>query len=47
MDRLSLWIEFRNDWSNQPFFNRGNGIGVTQTQPTALFGMVAILRPKE
>ncbi len=47
MDRLSTWVEFRNDWSNQPFFNRGNGIGVSQTQPGVLFGMVAILRPEK
>ena len=45
-DRLSAWVEFRNDWSNRPLFNRGNGIGVSQTQPTVLFGMVAILRPE-
>jgi len=47
VDRLSMWIEFRNDWSNQPFFNRGHGIRVSQIQPTVLFGMVAIIRPKE
>lgn len=47
MDRLSMWVEFRNDWSNQPFFDRGGGIGVSQTQPTAVFGLIAILRPKE
>lgn len=46
-DRLSLWIEFRNEWSNQPFFNRGRGIGLSETQPIAVFGLIAILRPRE
>jgi hypothetical protein len=43
--RLSLWLEFRNDWSNQPFFNRGSQLGNSKTQPTLLVGMVALIRP--
>jgi len=43
--RLSLWLEFRNDWSNQSFFNRGSQLGNSRTQPTLLLGMVALLRP--
>ena len=43
--RLSLWLEFRNDWSNRPFFNRGSQLGNWKTQPTLLLGMVALLRP--
>jgi Putative beta-barrel porin-2, OmpL-like. bbp2 len=45
LDRLSGWLEFRNDWSNQPFFNRGNQLGNWKTQPTLLVGMVALIRP--
>ncbi len=43
--RLSLWLEFREDWSNQLFFNRGSQLGSSRTQPTLLLGMVALLRP--
>ena len=45
LDRLSGWLEFRNDWSNQPFFNRGNQLGSWKTQPTLLVGMVALIKP--
>lgn len=45
-DRLSAWLEFRNDWSNQPFFNRGNETTIWKEQPTLLLGLVAILGPK-
>lgn len=46
IDRLSGWLEFRKDWSNQPFFNRGNEIAVWRNQPTLLLGMVALVGPK-
>ena len=46
LDRLSLWMEFRNDWSNQPFFGRGNPTALTKDQPTALLGLTASLGPK-
>jgi hypothetical protein len=46
MDRLSGWLEFRDDWSNQPFFNRGNEMATWTKQPTVLIGMVAIIGPK-
>jgi Putative beta-barrel porin-2, OmpL-like. bbp2 len=46
IDRLSGWLEFREDWSNQPFFNRGNEIAVWKNQPTLLLGMVALVGPK-
>jgi len=46
MDRLSMWLEFRNDWSDQQFFNRGNQPGTWKTQPTVLLGMVAVIGPK-
>jgi hypothetical protein len=37
-------VEFRNDWSNQPFFEKSGG---TSTQPTVLLGLVAFLGPKK
>ncbi|HEV3197670.1 MAG TPA: porin [Bryobacteraceae bacterium] len=46
LDRLSGWLEFRHDWSNQPFFNRGNETAMWKKQPTLLLGMVAIIGPK-
>lgn len=46
VDRLSGWLEFRDDWSNQPFFNRGDQMAVWSKQPTVLLGMVAIVGPK-
>ena len=45
-DRVSAWLEFRNDWSNQPFFNRGNETAIWKEQPTVLLGLVAIIGPK-
>ncbi len=46
LDRLSWWLEFRNDWSNQPFFHQGNESGLSRNQPTALVGLVALIGPK-
>ena len=46
MDRLSGWLELRNDWSGQRFFNRGNEMANWKNQPTLLLGMVAIIGPK-
>lgn len=46
MDRLSWWVEFRNDWSNQPFFHRGSQPALSKSQPTALIGLVAFIGPK-
>lgn len=46
VNRLSGWLEFRNDWSNQPFFHRGNELGNWRSQPTLLAGMVVIVGPK-
>jgi hypothetical protein len=45
MRRLSGWLEFRLDWSNQPFFNRGDALASWRNQPTLLVGMVAIIGP--
>ena len=38
-------LEFRNDWSNQPFFQKGNGS--SKSQPTGLLGLIAFLGPKK
>lgn len=46
MDRLSAWLEFRDDWSNQPFFKHGNDPMVWAKQPTFLIGLTAIIGPK-
>ena len=35
-------VEFRNDWSNQPFFeDKGSG---SKTQPTLVFGLMLVLK---
>jgi hypothetical protein len=48
--KLSSWLlargEFRNDWSDQPFFQKQHG-EFGKTQPTALLGIVAFLGPKK
>jgi len=39
-------LEYRRDWSNQPFFDRGNTPGVYKNQDTLLLGVVAFFGPK-
>ena len=47
--KVSSWLlsrlEFRDDWSDQPFFQK-NG-GTAKNQPTVLLGLVAFLGPKK
>jgi hypothetical protein len=47
--KMSSWLmsrlEFRHDWSNQPYFQQGSGFA--KSQPTILLGMVAFLGPKK
>ncbi len=38
-------VEFRNDWSNQPFFQEDNGNA--KSQPTVLAGLVVYFAPKK
>jgi len=45
LDRLSGRLELRRDWSNRPFFNRGDGLGNWRNQPTLLVGMVVLIGP--
>jgi hypothetical protein len=39
-------LEFRDDWSNQAFFQKGQG-STGKNQPTVLLGMVAFFGPKK
>ncbi|MGA2327023.1 MAG: porin [Bryobacteraceae bacterium] len=40
-------LEYRRDWSNVPFFDRGAGPGVYKNQNTLLAGLVAYFGPKK
>jgi hypothetical protein len=39
-------LEYRRDWSDQPFFHRGNG-GSSTSQPTLAIALVAFFGPKQ
>jgi hypothetical protein len=39
-------LEYRRDWSDRPFFDRGASAGVFKRQDTALVGVVAYFGPK-
>jgi hypothetical protein len=39
-------VEYRRDWSNQKFFNRGNQLANADNQTTMLVGLVAYFGPK-
>ncbi len=39
-------LEYRHDWSNAPFFDRGNETMVAKSQDTVLIGIVAFFGPK-
>jgi hypothetical protein len=47
--KMSSWLlsrlEFRDDWSNQPFFQKNRG--TAKSQPTILLGMIAFFGPKK
>ncbi len=38
--------EYRRDWSNQPFFDRGLDLGVHKNQDTLSLGLLAFFGPK-
>jgi hypothetical protein len=48
--KMSSWLmaraEFREDWSDQPFFEKQRGAS-GKSQPTALLGIIAFLGPKK
>ena len=46
-DWLTSRLEFRDDWSSQPFFEDSNGIMSKKNQPTVLLGMIAYFGPKK
>jgi hypothetical protein len=46
-DWLTTRGEFRNDWSDKPFFENSNGQMGSKTQPTLLLGMIAYFAPKK
>lgn len=46
MDGLISRLEYRQDWSDQPFFDRGNDPGSHKNQPTLLLGLIAYWGPK-
>ncbi len=43
---LIMRTEYRRDWSDQPFFDRGNSAGSHKNQDTVLVGFVAFFGPK-
>ena len=45
-DWLTSRLEFRDDWSSQPFFENSSG-GLNKNQPTILLGMIAYFGPKK
>ena len=40
-------LEFRNDWSDKPFFQKNNQPNGARSQPTALLGLIAYIAPKK
>ena len=46
LEGLLARLEYRRDWSNQPFFNRGLDFGVHKNQDTLTAGFVAFFGPK-
>ena len=46
VEGLLARLEYRRDWSDQPFFDRGNGLGNSKSQTTVVLGIVAFFGPK-
>jgi len=46
-DWLTSRLEFRDDWSDQPFFEDSQGIMSKKNQPIVLLGMIAYFGPKK
>jgi hypothetical protein len=40
-------LEFRNDWSDKPFFEKNNQPFGAKSQPTVLLGLIAYIAPKK
>jgi hypothetical protein len=43
---FALKLEYRRDWSNEPFFDRGNGLANAKSQNTLLAGFMVFFGPK-
>jgi len=39
-------LEYRRDWSDQSFFDRGNTLGSSKSQDTLLAGFTVVFGPK-
>jgi hypothetical protein len=46
VEGLLARLEYRRDWSNQPFFDRGNNPAVFKHQNTLVLGVLAFFGPK-
>lgn len=46
LEGLLARLEYRRDWSDQPFFDRGNGLMSSKNQSTVVLGVVAFFGPK-
>ncbi|HUS06003.1 MAG TPA: porin [Bryobacteraceae bacterium] len=46
VEGLLARLEFRRDWSDQPFFDRGSGSAVSKNQTTVTLGVLAFFGPK-
>lgn len=46
IEGLLARLEYRRDWSDKPFFNRGNELGNWKNQDTVTLGVVAYFGPK-
>ena len=49
--KVTGWLmtraEFRNDWSDKPFFEKSGQPNGAKTQPTVLLGLIAYIAPKK
>lgn len=45
LEGLLARLEYRRDWSNKPYFDRGNEIGMHKNQDTLTLGIVAYFGP--
>ena len=46
VEGLLARLEYRRDWSDRPFFDRGNGLAIAKNQTTIVLGIVAFFGPK-
>jgi hypothetical protein len=45
VEGLLARLEYRRDWSDQPFFDRGAGTAVSKNQDTITLGVIAFFGP--